>query len=57
LERYLLRRLASNGWAGWRVTRETVKRPMKILILMAIFSAIAAACYRQEQGEQPEPAA
>jgi hypothetical protein len=30
---------------------------MKILILMAIFSAIAAACYRQEQSERPEPAA
>jgi hypothetical protein len=30
---------------------------MKILILMAIFSAIAVASYQREQGEQPTPAA
>jgi uncharacterized membrane protein len=36
---------------------ETVKRPMKILILMAIFSAIAVASYRQEQSQLPKPAA
>jgi hypothetical protein len=30
---------------------------MKILILMASFSAIAAACYRQERSEEPKPAA
>jgi hypothetical protein len=30
---------------------------MKILILMAIFSTIAAASYRQNQSEQPKPAA
>jgi hypothetical protein len=30
---------------------------MKILILMAIFSAIAAASYRRDPAEQPKPAA
>jgi hypothetical protein len=30
---------------------------MKIFILMALFSAIAAASWRQERREQPKPAA
>jgi hypothetical protein len=30
---------------------------MKIIFLMAIFSAIAAASRRREPGEQPKPAA
>jgi hypothetical protein len=30
---------------------------MKILILVALFGAIAAACYRAERQEQPKPAA
>jgi len=30
---------------------------MKILILLALFSAIAAASYRGGPGEQPKPAA
>jgi hypothetical protein len=30
---------------------------MKILIVLALFSAIAAAYYRRDPGEQPKPAA
>jgi len=30
---------------------------MKMLILMALFSAIAAASFRRNQGEEPKPAA
>ena len=45
----------SGGPAGYNGKR--VKRAMKILILMAIFSAIAAASYQRGQGEQPKPAA
>jgi hypothetical protein len=45
----------SGGLVGQR--RETVKRAMKILILMALFSAIAAASYQRGQGEQPKPVA
>jgi hypothetical protein len=37
--------------------RKTVKQTMKMLILLALFSAIAAASYRRDAGEQPKPAA
>ncbi|HEY6254484.1 MAG TPA: hypothetical protein VIY51_01700 [Xanthobacteraceae bacterium] len=37
--------------------QETVNGAMKILILMALFSAIAAASYRADRQEQPKPAA
>jgi hypothetical protein len=47
------------GW--WRMRyagrAKTVNGPMKILILVALFGAIAAACYRAERQEQPKPAA
>jgi hypothetical protein len=42
----------SGGLVGHSGKR--VKRSMKILILMAIFSAIAASSYRQNQRELPK---
>jgi hypothetical protein len=47
-------RIKRGGLAG---CNRTVKRPMKILILMALFCAIAAAYHRRDPGEQPKPAA
>jgi hypothetical protein len=47
------------GW--WRKRyagrAKAVNGPMKILILVALFGAIAAACYRAERQEEPKPAA
>jgi hypothetical protein len=45
------------GWWAAGTRREKVKQAMKILILMALFSAFAAASYQRGQGEQPKPAA
>jgi hypothetical protein len=56
LERNLLLKFVLDSRAGWWATTETVKRAMKIFILMAIFSAIAAASYRRDQSE-PTPVA
>jgi hypothetical protein len=55
LERNLQREFVLDSRAGWWATTETVKRAMKIFILMAIFSAIAAASYRRDQSQQPTP--
>jgi hypothetical protein len=44
----------SGGRAPLR--QDTVKRPMKLFILIAIFSTIAAASWRQERREQPNRA-
>jgi hypothetical protein len=54
LERYLQTKVCSQLA---RSQQETAKQGMKILFLMALFSAIAAASRRQERGEQPKPAA
>jgi hypothetical protein len=48
--------LAQIGKLGRRVTTGMVKRSMKIFLLMALFSAIAAASHLRNPREQPKPA-